>query len=357
LLIEGMTMTTLPLGITGGVDTHLDVHVAAALDDRGALLGVESFPTTPAGYRGLLCWLRGFGALALVGVEGTGSYGAGLTRHLHREAVRVVEVDRPNRQRRRRRGKSDPQDAISAARAAQSGDATGEAKTRDGNVEAMRVLRLARLSARKARTQALNQMRAIISTAPEPVRAELRDLNVYRLLERAASYRPGTRRDLASVTKFTLRMLARRALALEAEIAELDAILEPLVADTAPALIARPGIGTETASALLVAAGDNPERLRNEATFAHLCGAAPLDASSGKHLRHRLNRGGDRQANAALWRIIVTRMVCDPDTRAYIDRRMRDGKTKKEAFRCLKRYLAREVYNCLPHQQLALDSP
>jgi transposase len=327
------------------------------LDGRGALLGVESFPTTAPGYRDLLGWLRGFGEVGLVGVEGTDSYGAGLTRHLHGEGMRVVEVDRPNRQRRRRRGKSDPQDAISAARAAQCGDAKVDAKTRDGNVEAMRVLRLARLSARKARTQALNQMRSIISTAPEPARAELRDLNVYRLLERAASYRPGTRRDLVSVTKLTLRMLARRALALQAEIAELDAILKPLVAETAPALIARPGIGTETASALLVAAGDNPERLRNEGTFAHLCGAAPVDASTGKNERHRLNRGGDRQANAALWRIVVTRMVYDPDTRAYLDRRMKDSKTKKEAFRCLKRYIAREVYNCLPHQQLALDSP
>jgi transposase len=223
-----------------------------------------------------------------------------------------VEVDRPNRQRRRRRGKSDPQDAVTAARAAQSGDARGQAKTRDGNVEAMRVLRVARSSARKACTQSLNQMRSIIATAPEPVRAELRNLNVYRLLERAAAYRPGQRHDVASLTKLTLRMLARRAQALEAEVAELDRILEPLVAQTAPVLVARPGIGTECASALLVAAGDNPERLRNEATFAHLCGVAPLDASSGKHERHRLNRGGDRQANAALWRIVITRMVYDP---------------------------------------------
>src|ERR671911_1004472 len=172
-------MTTMPLRVTGGVDTHLDVHVAAALDHRGALLGVESFATTPAGYRGLLSWLRGFGALELVGIEGTGSYGAGLTRHLHSEEVTVVEVDRPNRQRRRRRGKSDPQDAVTAARAAQSGDAQGQAKTRDGNVEAMRVLRVARISARKARTQALNQMRSLISTAPDDIRAELRHLNVY----------------------------------------------------------------------------------------------------------------------------------------------------------------------------------
>src|SRR6478609_1921476 len=191
--------------LTLGVDTHLDVHVAALLDERGALLGVESFDTTLDGYRDLLGWARAMGEVALAGVEGTGSYGAGLTRHLHAEGVKVVEVDRPNRQRRRRRGKSDPQDAITAARAAQSGDATGEAKTRDGNVEAMRVLRVARSSARKARTQTLNQMRSIISTAPEPIREELRHLNVYRLIERASSYRPGQRRDVASLTKLTLR--------------------------------------------------------------------------------------------------------------------------------------------------------
>jgi transposase len=352
-----MTMTTLPRQITAGIDTHLDVHVAAALDDRGGLLGVESFETTPQGYRSLLGWLRGFGEVKQIGVEGTGSYGAGVSRHLHREGLRVVEVDRPNRQRRRRRGKSDPQDAITAARAAQSGDAQGEAKTRDGNVEAIRVLRVARSSARKARTQTLNQMRSLISTGPDDIRAELRDLNVYRLLERAASYRPGTRRDIASLTKLTLRMLARRAQALEAEVDELDAILEPLVAQTAPQLVARVGIGADSAGALLVAAGDNPQRLRTEGTFAHLCGVAPIDASSGKHEHHRLNRGGDRQANAALWRIVVTRMVYDSSTRDYIERRMKEGLTKKEAFRCLKRYIAREVYNNLPRQQFALDNP
>jgi transposase len=352
-----MTMTTMPLQITAGVDTHLDVHVAAALDERGGLLGVESFDTTTAGYRQLLRWLRRFGDVELAGVEGTGSYGAGLTRYLHSEGIRVVEVDRPNRQRRRRRGKSDPQDAIAAARSAQSGDALGQAKTRDGNVEAMRVLRVARSSARKARTQTLNQMRSLISTGPEEIRDELRSLNVYRLLERAAGYRPGTRRDLVSLTKLTLRMLARRALALEAEIAELDAILEPLVTETAPDLVSRLGVGTECASALLVAAGDNPERLRTEATFAHLCGASPIDASSGKQERHRLNRGGDRQANSALWKIVITRMVYDPRTRHYIERRMKEGLTKKEAFRCLKRYIAREVYNSLPNQQRTLDSP
>jgi transposase len=352
-----MTVTNLARSITGGVDTHLDVHVAAALDERGTLLGVESFSTTERGYKKLLGWLSDFGPLELVGVEGTGSYGAGLTRHLQAEHVRVVEVDRPNRQRRRLKGKSDPQDAISAARAALSGEATGEAKTRDGNVESMRVLRVARASARKGRTQALNQMRNLVSTAPDPIRAELRGLSVFHLLERASSYRPGAKRDIVSLTKLTLRMLARRAITLEEEISDIDAILKPLVKETAPELVATLGIGSDAASALLVAAGDNPERLRNEAAFAHLCGASPLDASSGKNQRHRLNRSGDRQANSALWHIVLTRMVYDPRTTEYIARRRTEGLTKKEAVRCLKRYVAREVFSLLPHDKLGLDSP
>jgi transposase len=352
-----MTVTTLARSIVGGVDTHLDVHVAAALDDRGTLLGVESFATTETGYKQLLAWLNDFGPVELVGIEGTGSYGAGLTRHLQAEKVKVVEVDRPNRQRRRRKGKSDPQDAISAARAALSGDAAGEAKTRDGNVESMRVLRVARISARKARTQALNQMRNLVSTAPDPIRSELRDLSVFHLLERASTYRPATKRDVVSLTKLSLRTLARRALALEEEISDIDTILKALVKETAPALVATLGVGTDAASALLVAAGDNPGRLRNEAAFAHLCGASPLDASSGKNERHRLNRSGDRQANSALWHIVLTRMVYDPRTNAYIDRRTKEGLTKKEAVRCLKRYVAREVFNLLPNEKLGLDSP
>ena len=354
---EGMTMTTLTRSITGGVDTHLDVHIAAALDERGTLLGVESFATNLRGYRQLLTWLESFGEVELVGVEGTGSYGAGLTRHLHDAKVCVVEIDRPNRQRRRRRGKSDPEDAVAAARAAKAGEANGEAKTRDGNVEAMRVMRVARSSARRARTQALNQMRSLISTAPEPIREELRYLNVYRLLEHCVAYRPAEKRDLVSITKRTLKMLAERSVSLEEEIGELDAVLKPLVRVTAPELIACSGVGTDVASALLVAAGDNPERLRNEATFAHLCGVSPIDASSGKHERHRLNRSGDRNANSALWHIVITRMVCDPRTCHYIERRMKEGLTKKEAVRCLKRYVAREVFNLLPRRHFAIDSP
>ena len=345
-------MTTLARSVTGGVDTHLDVHVAAALDEKGTLLGVEFFETTRQGYKKLLGWLEDFGPVVLIGVEGTSSYGAGLTRHLLGEGVAVIEVDRPNRQRRRRKGKSDPEDAISAARAAFSGDACGAAKTQDGNVEAIRVIRVARLSARRARTQALNQMRSLISTAPDAIRDELRGLNVHNLLSRASSYRPGSRRDVVSLTKWTLRSLARRAIELEEEIREYDAVLKDLVHETAPELVGTLGIGTDSAAALLVAAGDNPHRLRNEAAFAHLCGASPIDASSGKQERHRLNRSGDRQANSALWHIALTRSVYDPRTVEYLERRMKDGLTKKEAYRCLKRYIAREVYGLLPMDRL-----
>ena len=346
-------MTTMPPKITGGVDTHLDVHVAAALDHQGALLATASFETTPRGYRRLLRWLRSFGDVVLVGVEGTGSYGAGLTRYLHTHGLRVVEVDRPNRQRRRRRGKSDTQDAITAARAAQSGDANGDAKTRNGSVEAIRVLRVARSSARKERARALNQMRSLVSTAPDEIRSELRGLTVAQLLNRCSTYRPGKGTDVTSATKLALRILARRAITLREEIDRLDEVIGPLVEATAPALLELDGVGVETAAMLLVAAGDNPQRLRSERTFAHLCGVAPIDASSGKHERHRLSRSGDRQANSALWRIVITRMSHHQATRDYIERRTGEGLTKQEAIRCLKRYVAREVYNHLPRQKLA----
>ena len=346
-------MTTMASRITIGVDTHLDIHVAAALDERGALLDVGAFDTAPAGYEKLLDWACSFGQLELAGVEGTGSYGAGLTRHLQAHGITVVEVDRPNRQRRRLRGKSDPQDAISAARAAQGGDANSVAKTRDGSVESLRVLRVARCSARKAKGQALNQMRSLVSTAPDEIRSELRRTTGKQLVARCSKFRRTGRTDPTSVTKVTLRSLARRINDLAEEIAELDALIEPLANDTAPALVELTGVGPEIASALLVAAGDNPERLRNEATFAHLCGVAPIDASSGKQERHRLNRGGDRQANSALWRIVLTRLVYDPRTRDYLERRTSEGLSKKEAIRCLKRYVAREVFNQLPRERLA----
>jgi len=346
-------VTTMSDRITGGVDTHLDVHVVAALDSIGGLLGVESFPTTTSGYRRLLGWLRRFGEVERVGVEGTGSYGAGLTRYLLDHRVAVVEVDRPNRQKRRRKGKTDPIDAICAARAAQSGDADGEAKTRGGNVESIRVLRVARASAHKARTQALNQLRSVVSTAPDELRTQLRDLPIHALLDAATSLRPAGRTDVVGATKLALRQISRRARVLEAEIAELDAVLRPLVTAAAPELVARVGVGPDTAGALLVSVGDNPGRMRSEAAMAHLFGAAPIEASSGKVIRHRLDRGGDRQANSALWRIVLTRMSCDPQTQAYVERRLKEGRSKPEIMRCLKRYVTREVYAFLGSEKAA----
>jgi transposase len=339
--------------ITGGVDTHLDVHVVAALDELGGLLGVEAFPTTPVGYRALLGWLESHGEVVVVGVEGTGSYGAGLARYLQHAGVAVVEVDRPNRQRRRRQGKSDPHDAVTAARAAQAGDALGAAKVRDGNVEAIRVLRVVRCGAKRDRTRAINQMRSLVSTAPDDQRQPLRGLTIPKLVRRAAAFRPGGHTDITSATRLALRTLARRVLELDTEVAALDEILEPLVAATAPELVAQVGVGTDTAGALLVAAGQNTSRLRNERSFARLCGAAPLDASSGKQQRHRLSRSGDRQANSALWRIVISRLSHDQNTRRYLQRRLAEGKTKTEAIRCLKRYVARELYYRLPQEPLA----
>ncbi len=339
--------------ITGGVDTHLEVHVAAALDEHGGLLGSASFATTPAGYRELVEWLASLGAVVLVGVEGTGSYGAGLTRSLQGLGIVVVEVDRPNRQRRRRAGKSDTHDAISAARAAFAGDALGAPKHRDGIVEAIRVLRLARSSAKRDRTRALNQMRALVTTAPDELRAQLRALTIPRLVRAAAGFRPAGRTDVMNANRVALKTLARRILELDDEIVTLDELLTPLVTQAAPELVERVGVGTDTAGALLVAAGENTSRISNERSFARLCGASPLDASSGKQQRHRVNRGGDRQANSALWRIVITRLSYDPPTRQYLQRRCAEGKTKTEAIRCLKRYVARELYTCLPQETLA----
>jgi transposase len=221
----------------------------------------------------------------------------------------------------------------------------------------MRVLRVARSSARRSRTQAINQTRILISTAPDELRAELRDLSIYQVLTIASAYRHTGRTDVTTLTKLSLRTLARRALSLEKEVKEIDRLLKGLVADTAPELCAVDGVGTDVASAILVAAGDNPDRLKTEATFAKLCGVSPLDASSGKQERHRLNRSGDRQANSALWHIVLTRMVSDPRTRHYIERPMKDGRTKKEAVRCLKRYVAREVFAALPRSEFSLDTP
>jgi hypothetical protein len=243
----------------------------------------------------------------------------------------VVEVDRPNRQRRRRAGKSDTHDAVTAARAAFAGDALGLPKDRDGNVEAIRVLRLARSSASRDHTKALNQMRSIVSTAPEELRSQLRGLTIPKLIRAAAGFRPAGRTDVTNACRVALRTLTRRIKELDDEIRALDELLAPLVAHTAPEMLERVGVGTDTAGALLVAAAENSSRIHNERSFARLGGAAPLDASSDKQQRHRLSRSGDRQANSALWRIVITRLSYDPATRQYLERRCAQGKTKVEA--------------------------
>jgi transposase len=344
-----MTIVEAARGVTGGVDTHLDVHVAAVLDPLGGLLGTEPFPTTPEGYAALLGWLEGFGVLTKVGVEGTGSYGSGLARFLSRRGIEVIEVDRPNRAARRRSGKSDPLDAIEAARAALSGRAKGQSKSRDGAVEAIRVLMVAKRSARGARVKALTQMRHLAISAPDQLRCRLKSLGVAALVREAATLGPDRSADpVTAATNASLSSLAHRIGSLEAEIAALDERLAPLLRATAPELLALFGVGPDTAATLLIAAGDNPERLVSEAAWAHLCGVAPIRASSGKVIRHRLDRGGDRQANSALWRIVMVRMSNDPDTKAYVERRLKEGRSKREVMRILKRYVAREVYKVLP---------
>jgi len=350
-----------PLGavveVTGGVDTHRDTHTAAALDRQGRLLGHHQFPATAAGYTALLGWLRTHGNLVLVGVEGTGSYGAELAFALHQAGVAVVEVDRPDRAARRRDGKSDPLDAEAAARAAQSGRADGLPKQRGGPVQALAALRVARRSAVDQRADAQRQIKSLIVTAPEPLRAQLRPLSDTELIHHCATRRPDPARagDPHTATVLALRSLARRHQQLSTEINQLDKLITPLVSQINPTLYAISGLGPDTAGQLLVTAGNNPERLRSEAAFAMLCGAAPLPASSGRTDRHRLNRGGDRQANAALYRIVLTRLRHDPRTRAYAERRTEDGLNKKEIIRCLKRYVAREVYTALTHTRNDLE--
>jgi transposase len=335
--------------ITGGVDTHLDLHVAAALDANGGTLGVESFPTTPAGFTDLHRWLCSFGSLCRVGVGGTGAYGAGLARFLRGVGVVVIEVDRPSRQARRRHGKSDTIDAIEAARAALSGRARAVAKSADGNVEAIRVLLVAFRSGRDTRIACLNQLRHLGFTAPDYLRERFRGVTVDSLTRDAAALRPNPAGDgVVYATKLAMQTLGRRVIDIDADCAHLHGELSNLVRATAPSLLALHGVGTHTAALLLVAAGDNAERITSEAAFAHLCGVAPIHASSGKTTRHRLNRGGNRQANHALWRIVFTRMGSDPRTRTYVERRLAEGRSKPEIMRVLKRYVARQVYRHLP---------
>lgn len=350
-------MASIPHEVTGrsvtgrsvvvGVDTHQDSHVAVALDDLGARLGQLEVAATTAGYQRLRRWAAGLGRVGVFGVEGTSSFGAGLSRFLAGCGYRVVEVNRPDRATRRRVGKSDPIDAEAAARAVLAGTATAVPKTGDGRVEMIRMLKLVKDSATKARVQALGQIDALLVTAPAALREQLTGLGRRALLERCAGLRPGPITTPTTAAKHTLRTLARRVHTLELEIRGLREQIDTLVTAAAPALAATFGVGPDSAATLLVTAGDNPHRLHSEAAFAALCGTNPIPASSGKIRRHRLNRGGNRQANAALHRIAIVRLRWHQPTRDYADRRRTQGLTHREILRCLKRYLARELYHHL----------
>ena len=337
--------------IVGGVDTHADTHVVAVIDANGGVLGIESFPADESGFEALLGWLSSPGEIQMVGVEGTGSWGVGLARFLHGHEIMVVEVDRPNRQNRRKVGKSDATDAVAAARAALSGSTTVIPKTRNGPVEQMRILMVARRSARSQRIEVLNQLRHLVFTGPEQVQARFKDRPKTSLVTEVARMRPRIGSDpVLYTTQVAMRGLARRIQHLNTEIKGLDSMLTELVAITAPSLVGLYGVGTDTAASLLVAAGDNPDRLRSERSWAQLCGVSPIPTRSGKtDGRHRLNRGRDRQANTAFYRIVLTRMSGDPKTKAYVARRRDEGKNTAEIMRCLKRYVARETFTHIHH--------
>ncbi|HEX5017634.1 MAG TPA: IS110 family transposase [Actinomycetes bacterium] len=345
--------------VIGGVDTHKHTHYAAVIDDDGRLLGHQEFPANDAGYVALLHWMRGHGHVHAIGVESTGSFGATLTRALTKAGIDVVEVNRPNRLARHLDGKSDRLDAEQVARAVLGRTSTAIPKAKSGMVEIIRTLRVTRASAVKARTQAFNTLWGIMIGAPSPLRDELVVLTKRTLVNRCLRLRPESddflsmanepERLLMAGIKTALRKLARRWKTLDDEVKTLNAQLETLVRATAPALVQLHGVGVEIAGQFLVTAGDNAERIHSEAAFAKLCGVAPQPASSGRtNGRHRLSRSGDRAANSALYIVTIVRMRHHQPTRDYLERRTAEGLTKREIIRCLKRYIAREIYNNLP---------
>jgi transposase len=334
--------------VTVGVDTHKHVHVAVAIGQVGEVLANITIPADRGGYEQLLSWARGYGPINRFGIEGTGSYGAGLVSYLRRHDQKIVEAGRPDRRDRRQRGKSDTLDAENAARAALAQNATAIPRRAEGTSEMLRQIKIARDLAVKARTSTIIALKALIVTAPDELRQELQPLTKAKLRERCAGLRPGAVTTPLAATKHSLRALARRWLLLDSEIADHDEIVDELTQAAAPRLREAFGIGPDIAAEMLILGGDRPaERLKSEAAFAKLCGAAPIPASSGMKQRHRLNPAGHRQANSALYRAVIVRMRFHPATVAYVKRRTQEGKTNREIIRCLKRYLAREIYHHL----------
>jgi transposase len=334
--------------ITVGIDTHKHTHAAVAITRLGARIGELTIQVSLDGYRELETWARSLGAVRAFGIEGTGSYGAGLTRFLREKGHAVHEVCRPDRRLRRQRGKTDYLDAEDAARAVLGGQATALPKSGTSEAEMIRHLKVARDTAVKARTQAMLALKALLIGAPAALRERLEAIaGKITLVRHLATLRPGPLTTTTASAKASLRAIARRWLDLDAEIRSHDAHLGRLTERRAPEMVAAHGVGSGTAAEMLVLVGDNPERIRSEAAFAKLCGACPIPASSGKTSRHRLNRGGHRQANAALHRVVVVRMRTHQPTLDYVQRRTTEGKSKREIIRCLKRFVAREIFGYL----------
>lgn len=333
--------------VYGGVDTHEDSIHVAVISARGHDLVDREFPTSPAGYKRAVAFIASQGEPIAIGIEGTSSYGVGVTAAAIANGYRVVEVIRPERAERRRLGKSDPIDAYQAARAALGNHRIAPAKNSE-QIEGIRALHNARRSAMKARTAAMRQIHAQLITAPTPIREKYRDMaSQKRLMVLARMQVPANRTPVERAVLLVLKTLAQRANELQREHERLGAELDQLVTAANPGLRAAYGVGPDTAAQLLLTAGGNPDRLRSEASFAALCGASPIPASSGKTTRHRLSRGGDRGANGALYRIALVRMSSDPRTKEYAARQREAGLSNKEILRKLKRGIAREVFRLL----------
>ena len=346
--------TTAQPMIVGGIDAHKEKHHAVALDLQGILLDNREFPATSCGYRELVAWLKALGPIDRVGVESTGSYAAGLARYLGEEGIRVVEVNTPHAHTRARKGKDDLIDAEAAARKVLSGDATALPKVTTGTIESIRLIRIARESAVKARSIALVQLQDVLITAPAQLREAITTKSARSKVTQCGALRPdpGRMDEPLQAAKMTLRGLSRRITFLDEEISNIDRQLDTLVTNVAPTLLSRLGIGTQHAAQLLITAGENIDRLTNEAAFARLCGVAPTPASSGNTHRMRLHRGGDRRANSALHMIVVCRLRYDQRTIDYMNRRRAEGLSKKDVIRCLKRFVAREVFRDLKRDLL-----
>ncbi len=333
-------MVAMPWIVAIGVDTHKHLHVAVALDRLGKRLGSCSVPANAAGYSTLLEWAHSLGSPCAFAVEGSGSYGAGLARFLAGAGEAVLECERPRR-RERRSGKSDLIDAALAARRLVNGEGLSTLRG-GGKREELRLLLLERRSASQARTAALNQLHAVLLAAPETLCARLTTRAGRRLAQACSHQRSIEDPALAAV----LRRIAQRVLFLDRELAQIDSELKQLVTQLRPDILDECGVGVICAAQLLVSSGD-PDRMRNEAAFAALAGTSPVEASSGRQKRHRLNRGGDRQLNHALHVIALARIRHHPQTHTYNQKLLANGKTPREARRCIKRALARHLYHQL----------